>query len=127
MRLISSARILIMTILAFSAWIPGEVCAQIGFEGTTLVDAKIDFKGHTVDSRRVKITYAIPFNGMVEFQIWDQKGEKVWESQYVNDQGNNSIVLNVSKFTPGKTYTYALHYKQDQLKNKLVVPPRGFE
>ena len=122
-----SARTPIIALLVFFIWLPYEAFTQIGFEGTTLVDAKIDFKGHTLDSRRVEITYAIPFNGMVEFQIWDQKGDKVWENQYVNNQGKNRIVLKLSKFTPGKTYTYALNYKQDQIKNKLVVPPLGFE
>lgn len=119
----------VIAFLILSIGIPMKAAAQdgVGFEGTTLVDAKIDFKGHTVDSRVVKITYAIPYNGMVEFRIWDHEGEKVWQNQYVNEHGKNIIVLKASKFTPGQTYTYAINYKRDEVKNTLIVPPSGFE
>lgn len=108
-------------------WMPAAAQHQPAFEGTRLVDSKIDFKGHTVDSRVVKISYALPYNGMVEFRIWNDHGDKVWQNQYVNDHGKNTIVLKASKFNPGEKYTYAINYKRDEIKNTLIVPPSGFE
>ena len=96
-------------------------------EGARLVDAKIDLKGAEVRGPYVVIEYEIPYSGMVEIRLFDDNGQKIWQNQYPDQYGENKIILKASKFNPGQTYTYALNYKRDQVKEKIVIPPLGFD
>ena len=103
-------------------------CAQhFGtFGKAELVEAKIDFQGHQITGPHVKINFEIPFNGMVELRLYNNKGEKVYQNQYDKKFGENVIVLKASKFNPGETYAYTLNYKRDEVRSTLVVSPSGF-
>ncbi|MEM7038102.1 MAG: hypothetical protein AAF570_14050, partial [Bacteroidota bacterium] len=94
-------------------------------EGSRLVDAKIDLKGAQVQGAYVVIEYEIPYSGMVEIRLFDKEGQKIWQNQYPDKYGENKIILKASAFNPGETYTYALNYKRDEVKEKIIVPAMG--
>ncbi|MEM1000836.1 MAG: hypothetical protein AAGN35_27530 [Bacteroidota bacterium] len=103
------------------------VNAQSINEGARLVDARLDLKRTAVLGAFVVIEYEIPYSGMVEIRLFDKKGQKIWQNQYPDQYGENRIVLKASKFNPGETYTYALNYKRDEVKEKIIVPPLGYD
>lgn len=115
--------ILIVTALSLF----GSLHAQSLNEGAKLVDARIDLKETAVKGSFVVIEYEIPYSGMVEIRLFDKTGNKIWQNQYPDQHGENRIVLKASKFNPGETYTYALNYKKDEVKEKIIVPPMGYD
>lgn len=102
------------------------VQSQVKNEGVHVVDAKIALKGAEVQGSFVVISYEIPYSGMVEIRLFNEGGEKIWQNQYADSFGKNSITLKASKFNPGETYAYQLNYKRDQVTKTLVIPPLGF-
>jgi hypothetical protein len=105
----------------------GCLHAQSLNEGARLVDARIELKQTAVKGSYVVIEYKIPYSGMVEIRLFDKKGNKIWQNQYPDQYGDNRIILKASKFNPGETYTYALNYKRDEVTEKIVIPPLGFD
>lgn len=93
----------------------------------TIVDAKLDLKGHVIEGPYVLIKYYIPYNGMVEIRLFNNEGEKIWQGQYAHVHGENVIRLRAEKFHPGEVYNYTLNYKTDQVSESLVVPFAGSE
>jgi hypothetical protein len=100
--------------------------AQSVNEGTHLVEAKLALKGAEVQGSYLIISYKIPYSGMVEIRLFNEGGQKIWQNQYADTFGENKIVLKASKFNPGETYAYQLNYKRDEVKEKIVIPPLGF-
>ena len=115
----------ILIVMALSLF--GSLHAQSLNEGARLVDARIDLKETAVKGSFVVIEYEIPYSGMVEIRLFDKMGNKIWQNQYPDQYGENRIVLKASKFHPGETYTYALNYKKDEVKEKIIVPPIGYD
>lgn len=99
-----------------------DVNAQSLNEGSRLVDAKMDFKGHEVRGSYVVINYEIPYSGMVEIHLFNEEGEKIWQNQYAQPFGENRIVLKAGKFNPEEKYAYILNYKKDQVRESLIIP-----
>ena len=100
--------------------------AQSVNHGTHVVEAKLDLKGAEVQGSYLIISYEIPYSGMVEIRLFNEGGQKIWQNQYADTFGKNKIVLKASKFNPGETYAYQLNYKRDEVKEKIVIPPLGF-
>ncbi|MFM2375880.1 MAG: hypothetical protein RLZZ165_977 [Bacteroidota bacterium] len=101
----------------------GGLKAQSLNQGTRTVEAKIALKGAEVKGNYIVITYEIPYSGVVEIRLFDSAGQKIWQNQYADTFGKNSILLNASRFSPGETYAYQLNYKRDQIKEGIVIPP----
>jgi hypothetical protein len=100
--------------------------AQSVNQGTHVVEAKLALKGAEVQGSYLIISYEIPYSGMVEIRLFNEGGQKIWQNQYADTFGKNKIVLKASKFNPGETYAYQLNYKRDEVKEKIVIPPLGF-
>ena len=92
-----------------------------------VVDARLDLKATEFQGAFIVINYEIPYSGVVEIRLFDESGQKIWQSQYADTFGANKIVMKASKFNPGETYSYQLNYKRDEVKNTLVIPPLGFD
>ncbi|HHG84784.1 MAG TPA: hypothetical protein ENJ82_08535 [Bacteroidetes bacterium] len=105
----------------------GSLYAQPIGHTPHIIDARIDLKRTHVMGSRVVIEYEIPYSGMVEIRLFDKEGRKIWQNQYPDKFGENRIILKASKFNPGETYTYALNYKKDEVKEKIIVPPMGYD
>lgn len=105
----------------------GTMNAQSLNEGARLVDARLELKRSELVGPYVVIEYEIPYSGMVEIRLYNKKGVKIWQNQYPDQYGENRIVLKASKFNPGETYTYALNYKRDEVKEKIIVPPMHYD
>lgn len=105
----------------------GQVSGQVRTHVARVVDAKIDLKGTHVNGAFVEIKYELPFSGMVEIRLYDGSGQQVWQNQYDHNPGENKIILKASKFHPGETYTYALNYKRDEVRETIIVPPGSFD
>lgn len=117
----------ILTFLIFFAGLGSQVSAQSFSEGSHFVEADLDLKGAEVRGNYIVINYVIPYSGMVEIRLFNEDGEKIWQNQYADKWGENTIVLRRSKFHPGQTYAFVLNYKKDEIRELLVVPPMGFE
>jgi hypothetical protein len=100
--------------------------AQVSNEGSRIVDAKLALTSTEVKGSYIVISYEIPYSGMVEIRLFNQGGQKIWQNQYADTFGKNKIVLKASKFNPGETYAYQLNYKRDEVREKIVIPPLGF-
>ncbi|MCB9231768.1 MAG: hypothetical protein H6581_08895 [Bacteroidia bacterium] len=98
-----------------------SVQAQSLSEGSRVVDSKIAFKGYDIKESVVELNYELPYSGIVEIRLFNDMGEKIWQSQYINSYGENRILLKKSAFHPGDSYSYTLNYKQDIVKGELVV------
>lgn len=85
-----------------------------------LVDSKLNWQGITVDPEFVTLNYEIPYNGVVEFRLFNEKGEKIWQHYYINEFGENKIVLKRSKFKEDETYMCQLNYKTDEVREPLI-------
>lgn len=116
-----------MTLLFFFAGLGTMASAQSFGEGSHYVEADLELKGAEVRGNYVVITYEIPYSGMVEIRLFNEDGEKIWQNQYADKWGENTIVLRRSKFHPGQNYAFVLNYKKDEIRELLVVPPMGFE
>lgn len=100
---------------------------QMSSTGSHYVEAEIALKGYEFRGNFVVISYEIPYSGMVEIRLFNQSGDKIWQNQYADKYGENTIVLKKSKFHPGETYAYVLNYKKDEIRDRLIIPPTGFE
>jgi hypothetical protein len=103
--------------------IAGGLKAQSVNQRTKSLEAKIALKGAEVKGNYLFITYEIPYSGVVEIRLFDSAGQRIWQNQYADTFGKNSIILNASKFNPGETYAYQLNYKRDQIREAIVIPP----
>lgn len=90
-----------------------------------LVNSEIEFKGHEIDHRFITINYEIPHNGVVEIRLFDEMGKQLWQNQYVNTFGKNKIRLKTSVLKAGEMYAYTINYKQDEVRETLIIPVGG--
>lgn len=84
------------------------------------VDA-FKFLGYDIGDQFVVLNYEIPFDGMVEIRIFQEKEQLVWHGQYVNGRGVNKIRLKSSAFQSGIPYTLQLNYKQDVFRKDFTI------
>lgn len=106
----------------------GSYCAAQSLNtGSHYVEAELALKGYEFRGNYVVISYEIPYSGMVEIRLFNEKGDKIWQNQYADKYGENTIVLKRSKFHPGETYAYVLNYKKDEIRDRLTIPPAGFD
>lgn len=92
-----------------------------------VIEAHIDFKGQEFSGDYFIINYSLPFSGMVEFRLFDNEGNKLWQNYYPNEVGDNKIVLRASKLKPGMTYAYQIVYKKDVFMQNIEMPSAGTE
>lgn len=109
--------------LIFLAGLNFHAHAQSFAGGSHYVEAHLDFKSAEVRDNHVVISYVIPYSGMVEIRLFDKDGEKVWQNQYADTMGENTVFLRRAKFNPNQTYTLVFNYKKDEIRELLVVPP----
>ena len=117
----------ILTLLIFFAGLGSLATAQNFSEGGHYVTADLELKGAEIRGEYIVISYEIPYSGMVEIRLFDEEGDKIWQNQYADKWGENTIVLRRSKFHPGATYAFVLNYKKDEVRKELLIPPMGFE
>jgi hypothetical protein len=96
--------------------------AQTGKHSPRVIDAKIEMIGTNISGSSVVINYKLPYSGMVEIRLFDNKGIQIWQNQYDDDLGENKIILKAAKFEPGETYAFILNYKRDEVRDVLIVP-----
>jgi len=94
---------------------------------STYVDAELQIKGCEFRGEYVVISYEIPYSGIVEIRLFDDKEQQIWQNQYADKLGENTIVLKRSAFNEGHTYGYVLNYKRDEVRDKLVIPAHSYE
>lgn len=119
-------QLIIVFVCAMALFVSGSAFGQSLSEGARIVDSKIDFKGHEMKGSFVVINYEIPYSGMVEIHLFNEKGEKIWQSQYPQVFGENRIVLKAGKFNPGEKYSYVLNYKRDEIRESIIIPSSNF-
>ncbi len=117
----------ILTLFIFFAGLGFLASAQSFGEGGHFVAADLELKDAEIRGNYIVISYEIPYSGMVEIRLFNEEGDKIWQNQYADKWGENTIVLRRSKFHPGQTYAFVLNYKKDEIRRELIVPPMGFE
>ncbi len=90
-----------------------------------LVDSKLDWKGIEIDNELITLSYELPYNGVVELRLFDKKGVKIWQHYFINEFGENKIVMKRARFRAGETYLCVLNYKTDEVKKELEIPQPG--
>ena len=118
---------LIFFLLVQFCFYRASVKAQMRNEGSHIVSSEINLEGYEFRGNNVLINYNIPHSGIVEIRLYNNQGDKIWQNQYSDSWGENTIFLKKSKFHPGETYAFVLNYKRDEVREDLVIPPIGFE
>ncbi|MCB9231645.1 MAG: hypothetical protein H6581_08280 [Bacteroidia bacterium] len=78
---------------------------------STSSDITLHFTSTLVSGNSVKIGYKIPYDGYIEFDLFDPGGEKIWYTSYVREKGEYFLALRKDKLEEGVTYTYNFSYK----------------
>lgn len=86
----------------------------------------LQIKEHNISPERLKILYKIPYGGMVEIRLFNQKDKMVWRDQYINKEGEHRIQLQSGRLPAGQ-YQYTLTYKGKKTKNTFTVQGKGKE
>lgn len=81
----------------------------------------LHFLGYDIGEQFVLLNYELPYGGVVELRIYKEESTLVWQNQYVNDRGENTIRLKSTAFESGVPYTLQLNYKQDIFKKDFTV------
>lgn len=118
----------ILTTISLFLIFGGNASAQTAAGGQDMyVDASLEVKGYEFRGEYVVITYEIPYSGIVEIRLFDDKDQQVWQNQYTDKWGENTIVLRRSAFNEGHTYGYVINYKRDEVRDKMVIPAHSYE
>lgn len=71
----------------------------------------LHFTSTLVSGNSVKIGYKIPYDGYIEFDLYDPEGERIWYTSYVREKGEYFLALRKDKLESGATYTFDFWYK----------------
>jgi len=64
----------------------------------------------------IEITYALPFTGLVRFDLIDDRDEVVQQGQFVKERGEHDLRIDGRRLARGR-YTYTLFYKGHTLRD----------
>lgn len=100
-----------------STRLKGEENAQYGRNCA----CDLSFLGLSTTNQRIQIDFSIPFGGVVELQLFDANGKRIWHNTYAREEGAHSIPLNRSAFRPGEPYSFRLKYKTSEYRGEVIL------
>lgn len=68
----------------------------------------------------IKIGYQIPYDGYIEFDLFNPEGERIWYTAYVREKGDHYQALRKDKLEANETYTYDFRYKGKTYSGKFT-------
>lgn len=88
------------------------------------IKPQLEIIKHEITPGHLAIYYNINFSGVVELRIFNRQNKIVLRDQFIINKIDKSkpqnIKVNLSKLTPGQ-YTYALNYKNKEIKSNFSV------
>lgn len=81
----------------------------------------IHFSGCSVGAQLVEFEYEIPYDGVVEIQLFDSAGKLVYFNRYVREEGQGSIPVRRTGFKSGEAYSYMLKYKNSKISGEVPL------
>jgi len=84
------------------------------------LDLTLQLKENVITPDKVIIRYSIPYDGMVEFRLFDAEQELIWRDQYIQLNGENEIRLKQTAL-PGGEYAYTITYKGRPTEGNFAV------
>ncbi len=73
-----------------------------------------------ISGNSVKIGFEIPYDGYIEFDLYDQKGNKVWFTSYVREKGTHYQALRKDKLEENVEYSFDFRYKGETYSGKFL-------
>lgn len=74
-----------------------------------------------VSGNSVKLGYQIPYDGYIEFHLFDASGAKIWVDYGVQEKGDHYQALRKDKLKEGETYNYQFWYKGKPYEGKFSI------
>ncbi len=87
-------------------FIPGNLKAQVGQP-----EVVFHLRETLISGNSIKIGYEIPYDGYIEFYLFDKNGERIWYTSYVKEKGNHYLALNRTKMGSDEIYLFDFWYK----------------
>ena len=79
----------------------------------------LHLKQPLVSGNSVKLGYEIPYPGYIEFYLFMDNGEKIWQNFGVKDKGEHYQAIRLDKLESGNTYLYEFWYKGKPYKGRF--------
>ena len=71
----------------------------------------LHLKSTLISGNAVKIGYEIPYDGYIEFVLFNGKGEKIWYSSSVREKGEHFQAVKRNPLEANATYSFEFWYK----------------
>lgn len=94
--------------LALFGFSPVEKAATPAGNGPEIV---LHLTSTLVSGNSIKIGYKIPYDGYIEFDLFDPSGERVWYTSYVREKGEYFLALRRDKLESNAVYSFNFWYK----------------
>jgi len=85
------------------------------------VDTRFTMETTNVSSDQISVGINIPYNGMIEFRLFNYERKLVGRDQYISNMGDNNIRYRFKEL-PSGTYQYVVSYKGRSESNLVVIP-----
>lgn len=80
----------------------------------------LSITGTLLNEGSIKIGYKIPYDGYIEFHLYDANDKKVWITSWVKDKGEYYLAINRTKLEAGMEYRFDFIYKGKKFTGKFV-------
>lgn len=81
----------------------------------------LSLKQPLISGNSVKLGYAIPYAGYIEFHLFDAAGAQIWVDYGVQEKGEHYQALRVDKLVQGQNYNFEFWYKGKPYPGKFSV------
>ncbi|MCE3007942.1 MAG: hypothetical protein LW884_06305 [Bacteroidetes bacterium] len=80
----------------------------------------LEIRGLQQAGKQARIDYTIPYDGLVEIRLYNERQKILWQAQFVQASGENTIPFHTKSLKPG-TYRVVLIYKGLAKETALVI------
>jgi hypothetical protein len=114
--------IAVIAVIVFGAMIP-QASAQDSLkkQKAKAIDTSPTVKEVVANRERLKISYQIPFDGVLELKIFNSDSVKIYHENHIGVLGLNTIRVKFKNPKSG-SHTYLIEYKGHQLTGKFDIP-----
>jgi hypothetical protein len=81
----------------------------------------LHLKQPLLSGNSVKLGYEIPYPGYIEFHLFQEDGERIWQNFGVREKGEHYQAVRLDKLTSGAVYHYEFWYKGKPYKGKFTA------
>lgn len=71
----------------------------------------IEYLDDKMNGEILEVDFGIPYTGIVEFHLFDDRNQKIWKKFYKKYRGDNSIRIHTTPLEAGEQYAYEVVYK----------------